>query len=218
MLSRDLIRLLDRLLRLDCEFVPTNCHKFSVSYSLTSLLSLYCLCVFRFLHYAQDFADDSRSAQNKREMDTHLPFRCCSPGSVNRCLLSLECFFVAAYPDLLWLGFCPFGHSDLQDALFIAGLHLLSVRSVGELEGAGKGTVPALNAMEVLFLLFFFKLALALDREGVVFQAHVQVFLVHAGNLQHENQIVLVLINVHCGNKGPSRQLRLTAAVSKVLK
>src|SRR5581483_8886458 len=123
MLSCDLIRLLDRLLRLDCEFVPTNCHKF-----LSPAQLLNCLSDFRSFANAQDFTLPAQDfawrfnikLKTNGRWTPHLPFRCCSPGSVNVCLLALKGLFVAAHFDLLWFGFCPFGHGDLQDALFIA--------------------------------------------------------------------------------------------------
>src|SRR6266700_745346 len=81
---------------------------------------------------------------------------------------ALQCGLLAADLDLLRLGFRPLGQGDLQDPLVIAGFHPLRVNRVGQLEGPGERTIPALNAMEVLFLLFLFELAFALDGQRAV--------------------------------------------------
>src|SRR5215470_6334112 len=87
--------------------------------------------------------------------------------------LALEGLLRAPYLDLPGLGFRPLGQRDLQNALLIVGVHVLRIHRVGKLEGTEEGAIPALNAMKVLFLLFLFELALALDRQCVVFHADV---------------------------------------------
>ena len=101
--------------------------------------------------------------------------------------LALQSFLAIAHFDLARLGFRPLGQSDLQNALVIAGFNLFRVHGVRELESANEGAVPALNAMEILFLLFLLKLALALDCECVVFHADVHVLIIQAGNFEFED-------------------------------
>src|ERR1051326_2931903 len=80
--------------------------------------------------------------------------------------LSLQCPLAAANFDLLRLGFSALCQRNLQNALVVARIHLLRVHGVGQFEGTGEGAITTLNAMEVLLLLFLFKLAFALDRKS----------------------------------------------------
>jgi len=59
--------------------------------------------------------------------------------------------------------------------------------------------------MEVLLFFFGLELAFALDRESVVFHAHIQVLLFHARNFNLENQLVGILIDIDCRHKIGSR-------------
>src|SRR6476661_3131356 len=72
--------------------------------------------------------------------------------------------------------------------------------------------------MEILFFLFLLKLALALDGQGVVFHADVDVLIVQAGDFQLEYQVLLVLINVNRRNKAARRQLVFSGWLGKGLK
>ena len=60
--------------------------------------------------------------------------------------------------------------------------------------------------MEVLFLLFFLELALALDGQRVVFHANVQVLLFDARHFELEDDLLVVLIDVDGRHKAGSRQ------------
>jgi len=80
--------------------------------------------------------------------------------------------------DLLGLGFGLLGEVDLQHALIIVGAHLPWIHRTGQRERAGEASVLPLNATEVLFFLFLLELALAVDGEGVVFDADINVFFV----------------------------------------
>src|SRR5712675_2447946 len=124
--------------------------------------------------------------------------------------LPLQSFLSIPNFDLPRFGFCALSQSDLQNALVIAGFYFFRVHGVRELESAYERTVAALNAMEILFLLFFFKLALALDGQSVVFHADVYVLIVQAGNFQLQDQVLLVLVNVDRGNKAACGQLVLS--------
>src|SRR5438270_7121352 len=134
------------------------------------------------------------------------------------CCLPLEGLLADSNFDLPRLGFCPLGQRDLQYALLIAGFHLLSVHGVRELKGADKRAIPALNAMEILFFFFLLKLALALNGQGVVFHADVDVLIVQAGNFQLEYQVLLVLIYVYRRNKAACGQLVFSGWLGKRLK
>src|SRR5437588_12815227 len=82
--------------------------------------------------------------------------------------------------DLLGLGFGPPGHRDAQDALVIVGFGFFAVHGVGQPERALEGAVAALNAMEVIFLLFFFELPLTFNGQDVVLQGDFVFVLVYA--------------------------------------
>src|SRR5215472_18022442 len=73
---------------------------------------------------------------------------------------ALKHFFPRDNLDRLGLGFSPLGQRDLQDALVVAGVGLLGIDCVGQAEGAGKRAIVPLDAMEVLFFLFFLELPL----------------------------------------------------------
>src|SRR5437016_11940365 len=82
--------------------------------------------------------------------------------------------------DLLGLGFGLLGEVDLQHALIVVGAHLSRVYGGGQRERAGETSILPLDATEVLLFLFLLHLALAMDREGVVLDADINVFLVDA--------------------------------------
>src|SRR5580698_4880466 len=108
--------------------------------------------------------------------------------------------------NLLRLGFGALLEFDLQNTGVVAGLHVLRIDRVGNCEGAIEAAVTAIDAVEVLFLLLFFELALAADSQRVVFDAYVEVFLLHARHFELEDDFVFILINVHRGSEGGSRQ------------
>src|ERR1700686_4567612 len=130
--------------------------------------------------------------------------------------LALQGLLAVANLDLPWLSFSPLGQRDLQNAFVIVGFHLLCIHRVRKLERADEGTIVALNAMEVLFLLFLLEFAFALDRQSVVFHADIDVAFVNARNFQLDDQALLVLINVNRGDKTARRQLFLTVRFGKI--
>src|SRR6266571_5250279 len=80
--------------------------------------------------------------------------------------LGFERFLPNAYFDLLGLGFRFLGQTDLENALFVVGLYILAVHYGRQRERPEKAPVSALDAVEVLFLLFFFELALTAHRQS----------------------------------------------------
>src|SRR5271169_3733771 len=118
--------------------------------------------------------------------------------------------------DLLRLGFSALGQIDGQHAVVVLRVDVLGVHGVRQRERAGETAVAALNATEVLFLLFLLELALAADGKRVVLDLHVEVFLIDAGHLQLQLDTVLVLVNVHRRHKRASGQ-RVFASYSVLL-
>src|SRR6266699_4852135 len=91
--------------------------------------------------------------------------------------------------DLLGLGFGLLGKVNLQYALVIVGGHLPRIYRAGQRERPGELSVLPLDATKVLLFLFLLDLALAMDGEGGVLDADINVFFVDARNfkLQREN-------------------------------
>ena len=86
--------------------------------------------------------------------------------------------------DLLGLGFGLLLQLQLEHACIVAGPHVLSVHSGGQREGAVEAAVAPLDAMEVLFLLFFLELALAAYGKRLVLDPNVQILFLDAGDVQ----------------------------------
>src|ERR1700691_1584455 len=106
--------------------------------------------------------------------------------------------------DLLGLSFWLLLQLELEHACIVAGGDVLSVHSCGQSEGTIESAEAPLDAMEILFFLLFFELALALDGKRVIFHADVQVFLFNARNFEFENHLLGVLIDVDCWRKAGS--------------
>ena len=160
-----LVCLLDRFLRLDCEFVPTDCHNVLLKLFSSRLVSLlaYVSSVLYLSSFRCSRVCRYCSLKKKTGDEPPFPSRRLFEHWPSPCRLPLEGLLADSNFDLPWLGFRPLGQSDLQNALFIAGFHLFRVHRVGQLESADEGTIPALNAMEILFFLLLLKLALALN-------------------------------------------------------
>ena len=79
------------------------------------------------------------------------------------------------YLDLLRFGLGALLELDAQYTCIIARLHGLGVHGVRHFERAEEAAVTALDAVEVLFLLFLFELALTADGQRAVFDADVEV-------------------------------------------
>ena len=63
--------------------------------------------------------------------------------------------------------------------------------------------VAALDAVVAFAALFLFELALALDREGVVFDANVDFFLIDIRQVRLKHQVVLRFENIDGGRPRP---------------
>src|SRR5262245_39435759 len=100
--------------------------------------------------------------------------------------------------DLLRLSFRAFCQLYLENTVLIAGVDVLRIHGVGQREGARKGAVTPLDAMEVLLLLFFLEVALAANGQRAVLQLDVDVLLVDTGDFQLQCDGVLILININC--------------------
>src|SRR5437016_10447550 len=155
-----------------CAFTVNLSQRIAMSFSpqkLKTQRAMFSLFFFETCHKA------------KTGDENHLPsFRCSL--QILRQMLSLQrpvsSSSADANLDLLGLRFGPLGHRDAQDAFVIVGFGFFPVHRVGQPESALEGAILALNAMEVLFLLFFFKLPLTFDGQDVVLQADVEFVLV----------------------------------------
>src|SRR6266851_8976956 len=91
--------------------------------------------------------------------------------------LHFEGLFAAnIHLDLLGLGFGLLGKVNLQYALVIVGGHLPGIHGAWQRERAGEASVLPLDATEVLLFLFLLDLALAMDGQGVAFDADINIF------------------------------------------
>jgi len=77
------------------------------------------------------------------------------------------------------------------------GAHLSGIDGTGQRERPGKASVLPLDATEVLLFLFLFDLPLAMDGEGGVLDADINVLFVNAGDFKLQSNVVLVFVNVH---------------------
>src|ERR1700753_1341856 len=97
-----------------------------------------------------------------------------------------------------------------ENTSVILGLDAFRVDGAGNRERAIETAVAALDAMDVPFLGFALESAVALHGQGVVFQSDIEVLQAHAGNLNGEHELVLVLIDVDRGNETSSHQFVLS--------
>jgi hypothetical protein len=77
-----------------------------------------------------------------------------------------------------------------------AGAHLPRIHGVGKRGRAGKASVSPLDATEFSSFSSFSNHALALDSEGVVLNADINVFFVDARHLNLQNNVVLIFADV----------------------
>ncbi len=94
--------------------------------------------------------------------------------------------------DLRRLGFDPLSEVDLQHAPVTMGAHLPRIHGAGKRERAGKASILPLDATEVLLFFFLLDLALAMDGEGAVLNADINVSFVDARDVNLQNNVVLV--------------------------
>jgi hypothetical protein len=89
------------------------------------------------------------------------------------------------------------GEDDLQHPLVTVGAHLSRIHGTGKRERAGKASVLPFDATEVLLFFLLLNLALAMDGEGVVLNADINVFFVDARDVDLQNNVVSVCVYVH---------------------
>src|SRR5947207_11756139 len=78
--------------------------------------------------------------------------------------------------DLFGFGFFVLRQMHLKDALLELSLYPIRVRVLRQRESSHKATIAALYAVILLFLLFFFELALARDGKNPVLDGDFYVF------------------------------------------
>ena len=95
-----------------------------------------------------------------------------------------------------------FGQGDAQHAVLVLRLDLLRVDHGGQGEGAGEGAVGALHAVVALLLHLVVELALAAQGQHVVLDADVDVLRVDARQLGLQDDVAVLLVDVHRGRPG----------------
>src|ERR1700752_650139 len=112
--------------------------------------------------------------------------------------LGLEVLLAAnIHLDLLGLSFRFLSQANLQHALVVVGARLPRIYRTGQRERPGDASVLPLDAPEVLLFLFLLDLALAMDGEGIVLDADVDVFFVDARDFKLQSNVVLIFVNVN---------------------
>src|SRR5271166_1623157 len=104
--------------------------------------------------------------------------------------------------DLLGLGFGFLGQLDVENALVVVGGDVLRVHGIRQSEGTGEAAILPLHAPIVLFFLFFFELALAVNGEGVVLDADVDVLLVDSRHFNLQRDVLFVFVDVNGRSEG----------------
>src|SRR5581483_10045628 len=79
--------------------------------------------------------------------------------------------------DLLRLRLCSLRHLELEHSMFVAGLDRVGIDRVRQRERRRERSVEALNAMELLAIVFLLQLALAGDCKRVALERNVDVLL-----------------------------------------
>src|SRR5687767_9587065 len=99
--------------------------------------------------------------------------------------------------DLLGLGFLAHRQPDRQHAGLVLGADLASVDRRRQRERPRERAITALDAMEVLLRDFRVELLLATQRERVVFDRDLELFLFQVGQLSLQHEFMLaVAVNV----------------------
>ena len=98
---------------------------------------------------------------------------------------------------LLRFRFGLLGEANFQHALVIVRAHLPRIDGTGECERTGEASVLPLDTTEVFLSFFFLDLALAMDGEGRVLDADINVFFIDARDLKLQSNIVLVFVDIH---------------------
>ena len=80
---------------------------------------------------------------------------------------------------------------------------MLQIHSTRQRERTGETSILPLDPTEVLLFLFLLDLALALDGEGCVLDADINVFFVDVGDLKLQSNVVLVFVDVQVSNGPP---------------
>ena len=77
------------------------------------------------------------------------------------------------------------------------------IDGTGQRERPGEASVLPLDTTEVLLFLFLLDLALAMDGEGGVLDADINVFFVDARDFKLQSNVVLVFVDVQVSNGPP---------------
>src|SRR5438270_11314391 len=106
-----------------------------------------------------------------------------------------------AYLGLLRLGLFPPGQFDLQHTVFIVCSYALGVDCGWQSERTREAAVAPLDALEVLLFFFLFKRALPPNRQRLILDLHVKLFLLYPRNFELEYHFVVVFIHIYGRNK-----------------
>src|SRR6516164_292370 len=105
--------------------------------------------------------------------------------------------------DLPRLGSFLFEQGDAEYTVAVGSVDVIGVEGVGYGETAHEVAVATLDAMVALDGVLLFELALAGDREGLVFDADVDVFEFDIRQVGFEDEFVLGLVDIDGGRPRP---------------
>ena len=106
--------------------------------------------------------------------------------------------------DLPRFGGGLLGQFHGQDAVVVLGRDLFGIDCRRKGEGTRELAVGAFDAMVALIGVLFFELAFAGQGQGLVLDAHVDVFELDFGDVGFEDEFVLGFKDVHRGRPGPA--------------
>src|SRR5207302_2255561 len=93
--------------------------------------------------------------------------------------------------------------------VLVLGVGLLRVNRTGQREAAHERAIRPLDTMVVVLLHLVLKLALALEVQGAVLDADLDLFRVHARELRLQHYVVLGFVDVHRRSPGSGAQIAL---------
>jgi len=111
-----------------------------------------------------------------------------------------EARFLADANLLAIHAFSSLGDPHLENPIAEVGLDVIDLHVLGEPEGAAEMAEAALAEVILVGILLLLLLALAADRQKIVIQLDVDVFLLHARQLAIQEQFLVALANVEEGS------------------
>src|SRR5438105_7851369 len=107
------------------------------------------------------------------------------------------------------LRFLPLGQGQGQHAVLVLGVGLLRVDRAGQREAAHERAIRPLDTMVIVLLRLVLELALALEVQGAVIDADLDVLRVHARQFRLQHYVVLGFVDVYRRSPGSGAQIAL---------